>query len=83
MYLVSSIPWLISKAASSDQWVHRFWSDSDRFCRYLLYGKSAKLRTPFTSMGVVAEGASCLFPRIVGPQWANWILQSSSWLAED
>ena len=46
--------------------------------------RSAKLRTPFTSMGVVAEGASSFtFPRIVGPQWANWILQSSSWLASD
>ena len=35
-------------------------------------------------MGVVAEGASSFtFPRIVWPQWANWILQSSSWLGSE
>lgn len=41
---------------------------------------SARLRCPFTSLGVVGEAASTyLFPRIMGRQAANWMLYSSEW----
>jgi enoyl-CoA hydratase/carnithine racemase len=41
---------------------------------------SARLRCPFTSLGVVGEAASTyLFPRIMGHQAANWMLYSSEW----
>ncbi len=43
--------------------------------------ESARLRCPFTSIGVVGEAASTLlFPRMMGHQAANWMLYSSSWL---
>lgn len=42
--------------------------------------ESARLRCPFTSLGVVGEAASTyLFPRIMGRQAANWMLYSSEW----
>ena len=42
--------------------------------------ESARLRCPFTSLGVVGEAASTLlFPRMMGHQAANWMLYSSSW----
>ncbi|MBA59785.1 MAG: crotonase [Gammaproteobacteria bacterium] len=51
------------------------------FADLSIMGSSARLRCPFTSMGVVGEGASTFtFPRIMGPQWANWILYSSAWM---
>lgn len=41
---------------------------------------SARLRCPFTSLGVVGEAASTyLFPRTMGRQAANWMLYSSEW----
>lgn len=41
---------------------------------------SARLRCPFTSLGVVGEAASTyLFPRLMGQQAANWMLYSSEW----
>ena len=43
--------------------------------------ESARLRCPFTSLGVVGEAASTfLFQRMVGQQAANWILFSSAWI---
>jgi enoyl-CoA hydratase/carnithine racemase len=43
--------------------------------------ESARLRCPFTSLGVVGEAASTfLFPRLMGHQAASWILYSSAWL---
>ena len=42
---------------------------------------SARLRCPFTSLGVVGEAASTvLFPRLMGRQAASWMLYSSAWL---
>ncbi len=41
----------------------------------------ARLRCPFTSLGVVGEAASTvLFPRLMGRQAASWMLYSSAWL---
>jgi enoyl-CoA hydratase/carnithine racemase len=42
---------------------------------------SAKLRCPFTALGLTAEAASTVtFPGMMGPQVANWVLLSSEWL---
>ena len=42
--------------------------------------ESARLRCPFTSLGVVGEAASTyLFPLAMGRQAANWMLYSSEW----
>lgn len=46
-----------------------------------LMARSAKLRTPFTSLGVAPEAASSvLFPQLVGWQNAAWVLLSSEWI---
>ena len=43
--------------------------------------ESAKLRCPFTALGLTAEAASTVtFPAMMGPQVANWVLLSSEWL---
>ncbi|MFT4727679.1 MAG: enoyl-CoA hydratase/carnithine racemase [Granulosicoccus sp.] len=42
--------------------------------------ESARLRCPFSSLGVVGEAASTyLLPRLMGPQAAAWMLYSSAW----
>jgi enoyl-CoA hydratase/carnithine racemase len=44
----------------------------------------ARLKCPFTSLGVAPEAASSyLFPRQVGRQNATWILMSSEWIGAD
>ncbi|MDT5091569.1 MAG: hypothetical protein QOH60_932 [Mycobacterium sp.] len=44
----------------------------------------ARLKCPFTSLGVAPEAASSfLFPRQVGRQNAAWILMSSEWISAD
>lgn len=41
----------------------------------------AKLRCPFTSLGVAPEAASSLlFPQLIGRQNAAWVLMSSEWI---
>ena len=41
----------------------------------------AKLRCPFTALGLTAEATSTVtFPAMMGPQVANWVLLSSEWL---
>ena len=43
--------------------------------------ESAKLRCPFTALGLTAEAASTVtFPAMMGSQNANWVLLSSEWL---
>lgn len=42
----------------------------------------AKLKCPFTSLGVAPEAASSLlFPRLIGQQNAAWMLLSSEWIS--
>lgn len=47
--------------------------------------KTARLRCPFTALGLAPEAASSVtFPRLMGRQQASWVLLSSAWLdAED
>lgn len=43
--------------------------------------ESARLRCPFSALGLTAEAASTVtFPAMLGPQAANWVLLSSEWL---
>jgi enoyl-CoA hydratase/carnithine racemase len=50
----------------------------------VLMAKSARLRCPFTALGLTAEAASTVtFPAMMGPQAANWVLLSSQWLDAD
>ena len=43
--------------------------------------ETAKLRCPFTALGLTAEAASTVsFPAMMGAQVANWVLLSSQWL---
>ena len=44
-------------------------------------GESARLRTPFTSLGLTGEaGSTTTFPSLLGHQAASWMLYSSAWL---
>ena len=43
--------------------------------------QSARLRTPFTSLGLTGEaGSTTTFPNLLGHQAASWMLYSSAWL---
>ena len=43
--------------------------------------QSARLRTPFTSLGLTGEaGSTTTFPSLLGHQAASWMLYSSAWL---
>lgn len=45
---------------------------------------TAKLKCPFTSLGVAPEAASSyLLPRLIGRQNAAWVLMSSEWILAD
>ena len=45
---------------------------------------TARLKCPFTSLGVAPEAASSfLFPRLLGHQNAAWMLMSSEWISAD
>ncbi|MDT5015646.1 MAG: hypothetical protein QOD39_1806, partial [Mycobacterium sp.] len=45
---------------------------------------TARLKTPFTSLGVAPEAASSyLLPRLMGRQNAAWLLMSSEWVDAD
>jgi enoyl-CoA hydratase/carnithine racemase len=45
---------------------------------------AARLRCPFTSLGVAPEAASSFtFPQLIGRQHATWALMSSQWLTAD
>jgi enoyl-CoA hydratase/carnithine racemase len=45
---------------------------------------TARLKTPFTSLGVAPEAASSyLMPRLMGRQNAAWLLMSSEWVDAD
>lgn len=47
----------------------------------VLMSTEARLKTPFTSLGVAPEASSSyLLPRLVGRQNAAWILLSSEWI---
>jgi enoyl-CoA hydratase/carnithine racemase len=44
-------------------------------------GESARLRCPFTSLGLTGEaGSTATFPSLLGHQAASWMLYSSAWL---
>lgn len=50
------------------------------FADMAFMAESARLRCPFSSLGVVGEAASTyLLPRLMGPQAAAWMLYSSAW----
>lgn len=52
------------------------------FADLVFLSADAKLKCPFTSLGVVPEAASSfLFPRLVGRQQATWMLMSSEWIS--
>jgi enoyl-CoA hydratase/carnithine racemase len=51
------------------------------YCDLVLVSAEARMRTPFTELGVAPEAASSfLFPRRMGWQRAAWVLLSSSWV---
>ena len=46
--------------------------------------ESARLRCPFSMLGLTAEAASTVtFPRLLGPQRAAWLLLSSEWMSAE
>jgi len=50
-------------------------------CDLVLIAEGARLRTPFTALGVAPEAASsALFPQRMGWQRAAWVLLSSEWI---
>jgi enoyl-CoA hydratase/carnithine racemase len=54
------------------------------FADLVFMSSEARVRFPFTSLGVAPEAASSFtFPRLLGRQKATWALMSSEWLAAD
>ena len=54
------------------------------FADLAFMSSSARLKCPFTSLGVAPEAASSyLLPLLVGRQNAAWLLQSSEWVSAD
>lgn len=54
------------------------------FADLVLMSSTARLKCPFTSLGVAPEAASSyLFPALVGRQEAAWALLSSEWIDAD
>lgn len=52
------------------------------FADLTFMSSTARLKCPFTSLGVAPEAASSLlFPRLVGHQHAAWVLLSSEWIS--
>lgn len=52
------------------------------FADLAFMSSTAKLKCPFTSLGVAPEAASSyLFPRLVGHQNAAWMLLSATWVS--
>jgi len=52
------------------------------FADLVFMASDAKLKCPFTSLGVAPEAASSFtFPRLVGHQQATWTLMSSEWIS--
>jgi enoyl-CoA hydratase/carnithine racemase len=51
------------------------------FADLAFMANDARLKCPFTSLGVAPEAASSFtFPRLIGRQRATWVLMSSEWL---
>lgn len=51
------------------------------FAELVFMSTDAKLKCPFTSLGVAPEAASSLlFPQLIGHQNAAWVLMSSEWI---
>jgi enoyl-CoA hydratase/carnithine racemase len=54
------------------------------FADLAFMSRTARLKCPFTSLGVAPEAASSyLMPLLVGRQNAAWLLQSSEWVSAD
>jgi enoyl-CoA hydratase/carnithine racemase len=54
------------------------------FADLAFMSSEARLKCPFTDLGVAPEAASSyLLPRLVGRQSAAWILMSSEWISAD
>ena len=54
------------------------------FADLVFMSSDARLKCPFTSLGVAPEaGSSFTFPRLLGRQNASWVLMSSEWLSAD
>lgn len=52
------------------------------FADLVFMASDARLKCPFTSLGVAPEAASSLlFPQLVGHQNAAWVLMSSEWIS--
>ncbi|MBO6566219.1 MAG: enoyl-CoA hydratase/isomerase family protein [Pseudomonadales bacterium] len=48
---------------------------------FALMAEDARLRCPFSALGLVAEAASTVtFPRLMGRQQASWMLLSAEWM---
>ncbi len=51
---------------------------------FTFMAEGARLRCPFSSLGVTAEAASTyLFPRLMGRQKASWFLLAAEWLSAE
>lgn len=49
---------------------------------FAFMAKSARLRCPFSSLGLVAEAASTItFPALLGKQRAMWVLMAGEWMS--
>lgn len=53
-------------------------------CDIVYVGESARLRAPFTALGLVCEaGSSLLLPLVIGPQRAAEVLFTARWIAAE